>query len=231
MTSASKTAPNRSATHSFDKECGTDTGGYLSPEELVTGQKHDALNYGYSAIAPSVFREACQRWRDTLPAVAGRIEAYTFVDAGAGKGRALLLASELPFRKIIGVELNPALAQIAQRNVARWRRAARTKSNIRVVQEDALNFRWPRPPLLIYLYNPFDCSLIAQLAENLSAIRAIGSGLIDVLYVNPTCTDVLTSTGAFSRLWTARIQMDEADQKADPYGTSTDLVSLFRSTR
>jgi SAM-dependent methyltransferase len=163
--------------------------------------------------------------------VAGRIEAYTFVDAGAGKGRALLLASELPFRKIIGVELNPALAQIAQRNVARWRRAARTKSNIRVVQEDALNFRWPRPPLLIYLYNPFDCSLIAQLAENLSAIRAIGSGLIDVLYVNPTCTDVLTSTGAFSRLWTARIQMDEADQKADPYGTSTDLVSLFRSTR
>jgi SAM-dependent methyltransferase len=231
MTSASKTPPNRSATHPFDKECGTDTGGYLSPEELVTGQKHDALNYGYSAIAPSVFREACQRWRDTLPAVAGRIEAYTFVDAGAGKGRALLLASELPFRKIIGVELNPALAQIAQRNVARWRRAARTKSNIRVVQEDALNFRWPRPPLLIYLYNPFDCSLIAQLAENLSAIRAIGSGLIDVLYVNPTCTDVLTSTGAFSRLWTARIQMDEADQKADPYGTSTDLVSLFRSTR
>ncbi|HWX38819.1 MAG TPA: hypothetical protein VNY09_06230, partial [Candidatus Sulfotelmatobacter sp.] len=72
---------------------------------------------------------------------------------------------------------------------------------------------------------------IAQLAENLSAIRAIGSGLIDVLYVNPTCTDVLTSTGAFSRLWTARIQMDEADQKADPYGTPTDLVSLFRSTR
>jgi SAM-dependent methyltransferase len=231
VASTSKTAPNRGAIHPFDRKHSTDTGDYLSPEELVTGQKHDALNYGYSAIAPSVFREACRRWRDTLPAVAGRIEAYNFVDVGAGKGRALLLAANLPFRKIIGVELNPALAQIAQQNVAHWRRAARSRFNIRVVQEDALNFRWPGSPLLVYLYNPFDCSLIVQLAENLSAIRAAGSGLIDVLYVNPTCTDVLTSTGAFSRLWTARIQMDEADQKADPYGTSTDLVSLFRSTR
>jgi SAM-dependent methyltransferase len=231
VTAASKTAPNRGALHPFDERYGTDTGGYLSPEELLTGQKHDALNYGYSAIAPSVFREACRRWRETLAAVAGRIEAYSFVDVGAGKGRALLLASELPFRKIIGVELNPALAQIAQRNVARWRRSARSKSSIRVVQEDALTFRWPRPPLFVYLYNPFDCSLIAQLAENLCALSAPNSGLIDLLYVNPTCTDVLTATAAFSRLWTARIQMDEADQNADPYGTTTDLVSLFRSTR
>jgi hypothetical protein len=51
---------------------------------------------------------------------------------------------------------------------------------------------------------------------------------VDLLYVNPTCTDTLTSQGLFTRLWTARIPMDEADQKADPYGTSSDLVSVFR---
>jgi SAM-dependent methyltransferase len=230
LASASKTAPNRGVIHPFDLKYGTDTSGYFGPEDLVTGRTNDALNHGYSAIAPSVFHEACRRWRETLPEVSGRIEAYSFVDVGAGKGRALLLATELPFRKIIGVELSAELASIAQRNAARWSRATRAKAKIRVVQQDAAKFRWPRTPLLVYLYNPFACTLIAQMAENLAAVAASGSGLVDMLYVNPTCSDTLTSQGLFVRLWTARIPMDEADQKADPYGTTSDLVSGYRLT-
>ena len=228
MTSASKTAPNRYVIHPFDRKFGTDTGGYLGPEDLVKGRANDALNHGYSAIAPSVFHEACRGWRETLPAVSGRIEAYSFVDVGAGKGRALLLATELPFRKVIGVELSEELSRIAEQNVARWSRVARPKVKVRLVQGDATKFRWPRTPLLVYLYNPFACSLVAQMAENLAAVAASGSGLVDLLYVNPTCTDTLTGQGLFVRLWTARIPMDEADQKADPYGTTSDLVSVYR---
>jgi SAM-dependent methyltransferase len=160
--------------------------------------------------------------------VSGRINAYSLVDVGAGKGRALLLAAELPFRKVVGVEVSEELARIAQRNVARWSRVAKPKPKIRVVCEDAANFRWPRTPLLVYLYNPFACSLVAQMAERLATVAASGSGLVDLLYVNPTCTDTLTSQGLFVRLWTARIPMDEADQKADPYGTTSDLVSCYR---
>ena len=232
MTGASKakTAPNRGAVHPFDTKYGTDTGGYLGPEELVTGQPNDSLNYGYSAIAASVFYEACRRWRETLLDVAGRVEAYGFVDVGAGKGRAVLLAAELPFRKIVGVELNPALARVAETNLAQWRRATRRKgqARIRILQNDALLFRWPKPPLLVYLYNPFDCSLIAQLAARLATAARSGTGLVDLLYVNPTCTDTLTLQGLFARLWTARIPMDDADQQADPYGTTSDVVSQFR---
>ena len=227
MPSLSKTAPNRHITHPFDLKFGTDTSGYLGPEELVTGQLNDSLNCGYSAIAPSVFREAMRRWRETLPPAFGRVEAYSFVDAGCGKGRALFLAAELPFRKIIGIEINPQLARIAERNVACWRRTAGTKRNIRVMQGDATNFRWPRPPLLVYLYNPFDCSLVAEMAEKLSA-DASGYGTVDLLYVNPVCTDTLRTRGTFRFLWTARIRMNEADERADPYGTSSDLVSAFR---
>jgi SAM-dependent methyltransferase len=228
VASASKTAPNRGAIHPFDRKYGTDTGGYLGPEDLVKGRANDAHNYGYSAIAPSVFREACRRWRETLPAVSGKIEGYSFVDVGAGKGRALLLAAELPFRKVIGVELSEELSRVAQGNVARWSRVAKPKAKIRVVQGDAAKFRWPRTPLLVYLYNPFACSIIAQMAENLAAAATSGSGLVDLLYVNPTCADTLTNQNLFVRLWTARIPMDEADEKADPYGTASDLVSGYR---
>jgi hypothetical protein len=66
------------------------------------------------------------------------------------------------------------------------------------------------------------------MAERLAAVAASGSGLVDLLYVNPTCTDTLTAQGLFVRLWTARIEMDQADQNADPYGTSSDLVSCYR---
>ena len=179
-----------------------------------------AMNNGYSAVAPSVFREACRRWRETLPASASRVEAYTFVDVGSGKGRALLLAAELPFRKVIGVELNEELARIARQNVSHWNRVTHSQAKIRVMQQDAAEFRWPRTPLLVYLNNPFDCALVEQLAAKLAAVAACGPGLVDVLYVNPGCADALTCQGNFKLLWNAQIQMDKADQRADPYGAA-----------
>jgi SAM-dependent methyltransferase len=221
-------APNRHAVHPIDLNYGTDTGGYLRPDEIGSGGIQDAMNNGYSAVAPSVFRDACRRWRETLPSSAARLEAYTFVDVGAGKGRALLLAAELPFRKIIGVELNEALARNAQRNVALWNRLARPPAKIRVVHEDAAAFRWPRTPQLVYLNNPFDCALVELLASRLGAAAASGAGLVDLLYVNPACAETLIRRGNFKLLWDAQIQMDEADQGADPYGAASDRVSAFR---
>jgi SAM-dependent methyltransferase len=220
-------APNRHAEHPFDLKYGTDTGGYLSPEQLRGGQTNDAMNNGYSAVAPSVFREACRRWRETLPSSA-RAEAYTFVDVGAGKGRALLLAGELPFRKVIGVELNEKLACIAQRNVALWSAVARPRAKIRIMRSDALKFRWPRPPLFVYLNNPFECELIEQLAKSIAEAAASGPGLVDLIYVNPACADTLTRNGNVKLLWNAQIEMNEADQQADPYGAASDQVSAFR---
>jgi SAM-dependent methyltransferase len=214
--------------HPFDLKYGTDTGGYLRPDEIGSGGIHDAMNNGYSAVAPSVFREACRRWRETLPSSAARLEAYTFVDVGAGKGRALLLAAELPLRKVIGVEINEPLARIAQKNVTQWKRRARSQAKIRVMQEDAAEFRWPRTPLLVYLNNPFDCTLVELLVSQIGAAAASGPGLVDIVYVNPACEDTLARQGNFKLLWNAQIQMDEADQSADPYGVTFDSVSAFR---
>ena len=228
MARALNIAPNRHALHPFDGKYGTDTGGYLSPDDLRGGAAHDAMNNGYSAVAPSVFREACRRWRETLPSPAARVEAYTFVDVGAGKGRALLLAAKLPFRKVIGVELNEELARIAQRNVTLWTRATGSRGKIRVLREDALEFRWPRAPLLVYLNNPFECELVEKLASKLAKMAASGPGLVDILYVNPGCADTLTRQGNFKLLWNALIPMDEADQQADPYGATSDRVAAFR---
>jgi SAM-dependent methyltransferase len=215
--------------HPFDLKYGTDTGGYLGPHEIRSGGIHDAMNNGYSAVAPSIFREACRRWRATLPSsAAARVAAYSFIDVGAGKGRALLLAAELPFRKVIGVELSEELAGIAKKNTTIWKRLARPRAKIRVMHEDAVGFRWPRTPLLVYLNNPFDCALVERLASRLASAGVSGPGLIDILYLNPACTDALVQRGFFKLLWDALIKMGDADQQADPYSATSDRVSAFR---
>lgn len=219
---------------------GIDTAGYLSPDELrdvdsntdANGERNDKsndrLNNGYSAVAPSVFREAYRRWSEMLPSSYARPEAYTFVDVGAGKGRALLLATEMPFRKAIGVELNEELARIAQRNLTWWMQIARRQTKARVIHQDATEFPWPRPPLLVFLNNPFDCTLVERMAAKLAMVAARGPSLIDLVYVNPGCADVLSQRTAFKLLWDAQIEMDAPDRQADPYGAIADRVACFR---
>ena len=218
---------NRDVIHPFDQKYGTDTGGYLGPEDLVKGRANDAFNNGYSAVAPSVFHEASRRWRETFPQF-GQNRSLQFRGCGSREGPVSCLRRNcLP--QVIGVELvrgvgahraskmsSDGAASIGQRQKFAWFKATAAK------------FQWPRTPLLVYLYNPFACSLIAQMAENLAASAAAGSGLVDLIYVNPTCADILSKQGLFAHLWTVRIPMDPADQKADPYGTTSDLVSAYR---
>jgi SAM-dependent methyltransferase len=227
IASVRATLPYRFIEHPFDKRYSLDTAGYVSKRDLVTGHPHDVYLTGYSAVAPSVFRHMCRRWIDTL-AARGRVQAFSFVDVGAGKGRALLLASELPFRKIIGVELSKELAHIAAQNIEKWKQEHRARVPIRVVHQDILEFRWPRTPLLVYLYNPFEREMIEQLIDRLQWAAKAGSRCVDVLYLNPVFGYLLTRSRLFRELWSERINMSQEDQNADPYATTTDLVSAFR---
>ncbi len=57
---------------------------------------------------------------------------FVFIDLGSGKGRTLLMASDYPFRRIVGVELLPRCI----------RRLRRTSNNIEANRRSAL--RWSR---------------------------------------------------------------------------------------
>jgi hypothetical protein len=124
--------------------------------------------------------------------------------------------------------LNEDLTRVAQRNIALWIGATRTRAKIRILHQDAARFRWPRPPLLVYLNNPFDCGLVEQMAGKLADAATSAGGLVDVIYVNPGCAGTLTEHGRFTLLWDAQIQMDEADRLADPYDSASDRVATFR---
>ena len=102
-----------------------------------------------------------------LSALPIRYEDYAFIDIGCGKGRVLLIAGEFPFRKIVGLEFAPALAEIAKRNLRRYRGAPRRCTNIEVVTGDALDYELGAESQVLYFYSPFTPEILDRFVEKI----------------------------------------------------------------
>src|SRR5579872_6214005 len=89
--------------HPFDILTGCDTSGMIHRRRLGP----DATDY--QPVDPDVFRA-------TMAHIEEDFSQFTFVDIGCGKGRALLLADDFNFARIVGVDFSKRLIRIASRN-------------------------------------------------------------------------------------------------------------------
>lgn len=151
----------------------------------------------YQPTEPELFREMLDALRD----LAGiKFEEFTFLDLGSGKGRTLLMASEYPFRRIIGVELLPALHRIAQENLQAYRSASQKCFAIESVCADATTFSLPNEPLVVYLFNPFPEAALRRFLANLEQSRQRNPRPLHVLYHNPLLERVLAENAALEKI-------------------------------
>jgi SAM-dependent methyltransferase len=199
--------------HPFDVEFGVRTSGLVAGRNLKSGHRHDRHSTAYYGVAPSVFQALIKRWRRSRPAAA--MDAFTFVDLGAGMGRAVLLASEMPFKAVVGVELHATLAGIARRNVTAWRRAGRARTAIRIVEGDAVEFDWPEGPCLAFLFNPFGETVMRRMVKTWRKRFAGRAGELDILYVNNEQEQVLEGHKGLTRLFLSEVKRSKADAIAD----------------
>ncbi len=199
--------------HPFDLEFGVRTSGLVAGRHLKSGHRADRHSTAYFGVAPSVFREMIVRWRRLKPA--GAIDAFTFVDVGAGMGRAMLLAAEFPFRAVVGVELNGTLARIGRRNMALWQKAGRARAPMRMVCRDAVEFSMPAGPCVAFLFNPFGAPVMRRLAQGWSRSFQGRAGELDILYVNNEQGRVLERQAGFARLFSGEVRRSRADAIAD----------------
>jgi SAM-dependent methyltransferase len=119
----------------------------LDFEGGVSGPEHDHPDRRHYAASP---------WR-TLPRALGFLgvsDRDTFVDFGCGKGRIIHQAAKRPFRRVIGVEISRALAEIARANLATRRHQHRCP-NVEIVVADAKEFRVPDDLTIAYFWDPF----------------------------------------------------------------------------
>jgi SAM-dependent methyltransferase len=212
--------------HPFDAQYGVDTSGLITAVNLVSGHAHDLLGTGYCGVAPSRFQHVMRRWIASPPE--HPVSTYFFIDIGCGKGRAIMLASAQPFAEIIGVELNPGLAQIASANLEKWRATQHPVSPMHVVCQDATEFAFPNTPCLLYLYNPFAEPILKVFLEQIERSFSANPRALDILYCNPRSDRLLAQHPSFRQIWSEAVPISEADIATNPSAGSDEPCSLYR---
>jgi SAM-dependent methyltransferase len=133
-----------------------------------------------------------QFFRDMIADLCIDYSQFTFVDVGSGKGRTLLMASDYPFRRILGVELLPNLHRIAQENIEKYRNVTQRCFNLQSICGDAREFDFPSEPLVLYLFNPFPEHVLTEVMQNLASSLRQNPRPVYVVYLNPLLEQALT---------------------------------------
>jgi SAM-dependent methyltransferase len=147
----------------------------------------------YQPTEPAVFREM-------LDSLQADYRQFAFVDIGSGKGRTLLMASDYPFRRILGVELLPELNRIAQENIRVYRSETQKCFAIESVCADAREFHFPTQPTLLYLFNPLFESALARVMRNLESSLQEHPREAFVIYHNPLLAHVIEQESQWVKL-------------------------------
>jgi SAM-dependent methyltransferase len=121
-----------------------------------------------------------------------------FVDLGSGKGRVLLLAAQLGFQKVVGVEFSPRLCAIARRNVKIFTRKTRIIVHIDVIKSDVALFNIEPEQCIFYAYNPFDGVVMERLVANLRDSLKRFPRRVWLLYNTPVHATVIVKSDLFS---------------------------------
>jgi hypothetical protein len=162
----------------FDRRHGTETACEV-PLELA-GVARDAATRGNGVYRP--FWET--NFRSALNALHIDFTGYTFVDIGSGKGKQLLIASDYPFRKIIGIEFAPLLHEIARRNVEIYRGEHQKCCDITPILEDALGYELPSGPVVCTFLNSMDASTTAAVLRKIGLKARAEERPVFVVYAN-----------------------------------------------
>src|SRR5579864_9344232 len=159
----------------FDRRRNVDTGGQIPAFILRSGRE----GVRYQAVEPDSFMKA-------VGSLDIDVAEFRFVDIGCGKGRALLLARDLGFKNIIGVEISQSLCEIARRNCP----------DAEILCANAASYLLPEGPCVVYFFNPFGESLIRTLGANILKHR----GPCVVVYVNPLHRGIFDADSRFKLL-------------------------------
>jgi SAM-dependent methyltransferase len=180
------------ADYDWDHRVNT-TSGAVGWRDRLLGQFHSE----YQPTEPTLFHEMlCALQRESRL----DFDDFTFLDLGSGKGRTLLMASDYPFRRIVGVELLAALDRIAQENLRLYKSDSQKCFTLESVCADATDFPLPEGPLLIYLFNPFPESGMRRLVANIEQNLRISPRAMYVLYHNPLLEYALSESSVLRKV-------------------------------
>src|SRR5580704_2793244 len=181
------------ADYDWDHRVNT-TSAAVSWRDRLLGHFHSP----YQPTEPALFHEMLESLIQASPKIDFR--EFTFIDIGSGKGRALLMAADYPFRRVLGIELLPALHRVAQENIKKYKSDSQQCFAIDCLLGDASEFGFPLEPTVLYLFDPLPESGLARMISNLEHSLREHRRPMFVLYHNPLLEHVLARSTAFKRI-------------------------------
>ena len=152
----------------------------------------------YQPTEPTLFHEMLESLKQVTPKI--NLPEFTFIDIGSGKGRALLLASQYPFKRILGIELLPELHRVAKDNISKYKSDSQKCFAIESVCGDAREFIFPPEPTVLYLFNPLPEVGLERLIANLDLSLQRSSRPVYVIYHNPLLEPVVARCTALKKI-------------------------------
>lgn len=178
----------------FDEQFGTATAGLAFPWHLPSLKSQGAEGIHPYEATPARLVRSILKSIDIAP------NRYTFVDFGSGKGRVLLLASEFPFRKIVGVEISHELHTIAEENIRRHTAVTQTNATYELRCMDAAKYCFEPFPLVLFLFNPFGRQSFQAVLNRLEESLRLTPREAFIVYVNPRFENALRASANFRKI-------------------------------
>lgn len=171
----------------FDRKFGVDTS---APLELSEAKSDPRFKYSvqYGPTPDAVFSRILRQLHIDC-------EKFLFIDFGCGKGKALILAAEQRFPRIIGIELSSQLVRIAEENLRIYRTRTKKKDIFQLVCVDAGEYLFPEEPAIYYFANPFHAEVMRRVLENLRLSLAAAPRESYIVYLEPVLQTLLDESG------------------------------------
>lgn len=185
----------------FDLRFGTDTAKWAELEDLGIDISHRRNGRRYQPTMAGPFAKL-MRLLD-LP------NDSVFVDLGSGKGKVLLMASQCPFKRVMGIEYSSQLCEIASRNVSLYCGKLGRDLPIEIVQTDATDYAIKDDENVFFMHDPFRGETLKQVIASIAASFERQPRKIWLIYANPVCSDIVESQGVFEKV---------AEYRLSPFG-------------
>jgi len=180
--------------YSFERLFFVPTKGEIALDGLTVRGLNKAGGHNYKPTPYQVFQWALSAIDEA------EIPKLSFVDYGAGKGRALLMASQHPFTAVGGIEFAEELHDNATMNIAQFPRSRMKCRNVECALDDVVNITPVEGEAVHYFFNPFSAEVFTDVLQGIVTSYHAKPRRLYVILVDMDVGELMHRTGVFREM-------------------------------
>lgn len=171
----------------YEKKLGINTHSIVNLNSLTLAGENSEQNHHYQGASYFILFSIFNKLPED-------IKNSNFVDYGCGKGRALFVAEQCGFTKLIGVDIAKELIDDANTNKLVYKKK-NNQSEFHFLFNDATTFQIPENTSVFYFFNPFGKDIMQKVIQNIKESLKQNPRKIYCIYLNPKYKSVFDHSG------------------------------------